>query len=137
MIIKASRVEYKGIVFHSTDYNRGSCNSYTVSYVQNDEKRFGVVEHYLVNERSGSVMALVLDYKILGTLKDLLLPPDDSLMKELYDQNLYGNYHHSIDKSTHESYIHVTSFVSRCIIVTDSTQKRQFICEVDTGFEHN
>lgn len=133
--LKYDRIKINGIIYQSTDWARGNRNSYFISY-EIDSKKFGVVKHYLLNEQSGQFFAVTANFDNIGNLKSTMKEPNNVLLKEMFINNMYGNFHFLVRNTKHISLVPVYSIISRCIVLYDR-DSNMYVTEADTGFEHN
>jgi hypothetical protein len=69
------------------------------------------------------------------SIVNVISEPSATVLKELKSANLYGTFHVSVRLTSSIDLLPVETFVSRCILI--NVDSHEFICEIDSGFEHN
>jgi hypothetical protein len=131
-----NRVSIKSQIFHSLNYKeKGSSNSYTISYISNDEIKYGKIHYFL--EYDNCIYCIVNTLKFLDTPKDIL-PESSGFFYEIVFNNLF-KFYKLVSNEIEEDIIDIikcNQLRNRCFIV-ENEKRQNFLCEIPTFYKHD
>jgi hypothetical protein len=130
--VKSDRAFSKKRLFHSKSYNRkGNCNSYSVSYSEDENVFYGDIEYFL--ETSNKIFAFLNKHNLKKN-PDTILPPSTGFFYNIVKNNIF-NYYKVIEFSKDVHLINIECIRNRCIII--KIEEIILITELEYEFEHN
>ena len=136
MLLVGYRIKMKNKIYHSKSYTRrGNTNSFTISYLKNNEKRYGDIEFfYDVND---TIYAYVSKYEIKKNISDLL-PKSSGYFYDVVKDHFFKKFYKIIEntENVENEIIPCESILNRCIIIK-SSNNLSFITELAYEFEHD
>jgi len=132
-ILMSDRAYCNKILFHSYSYKRkGNCNSYTISYIENDLMFYGDIQYFF--KHNNAIYALILNHEVadISTYKML---PSSSFFYNVTTNHL-KRYYKLIKKYNSFKYIiNVDIIKSKCMVIDNKIER--FITELELEYEHD
>ena len=118
-------------IFHSKSYSRrGNCNSYSISYVEKNIKKYAEIEYFI--ELNNKCYAYITKFNLKAN-PEKFLPPSTGFFYEIVKKHIF-NYYKIIEISNSTDIIECDLIKNRCIVVNN---KEFFITELEYEFEHD
>ena len=134
-VIIGDRIKFKGRVFHSINYKRnGNLNSYTVSYLKDQQKYFGQIQYFI--QHSLNYYAYIIRLRTKNDLSSVL-PGSSGIFNEFIHSGLMEKFYKLVIKTPDHLYdlINCNAIQKRCMIIPN--EKYDFITEISYEYEHD
>lgn len=130
-ILTSDRFILNNRIFHSKSYlQKGNCNSYTVSYKQNNTIKYGDIEYFV--EINNQYYAIIRKHSLKVNVFDLL-PESSGYFFEMA-KKYFSKYFKIIEYSNQIDLIDCFCIKDRCIIIQN---KELYLTELEYEFEHD
>ena len=130
------RVSIKNQIFHSLNYKeKGLSNSYTISYICNEEIQYGKIHYFL--EFDNTIYCIVSQLKFLKFPKEIL-PESSGFFYDVVVKNLF-KFYKLIDLEIEEDFFDIIKckqIKNRCFII-ENEKRQNFLCEIPTIYKHD